>query len=625
MPIINENGQKINGEELKVVEEMLSGSLDSQIARLKELRDRAKQKDKAEKFYNPLIEEYEKARANLHKNIQKSQDSRQNTTVWDFMTGYSDDIAKKAAPKVDKDSSFFIEFSAFVGTGLGNPAYLELLGKPDSPVPQPVQDKEESYLTSIAPFKFSDAPMEGIEEIGTYNPATDSVKGLYTMRTGNSTTLSKTPEEYEAEKQQVLNAPNLNEREKQKRVDKINQKQDAYVKGTFGLNAAAEVARIGSVELASKGTVTVGDLFKIFSELNMANRPSEPLAGKLRGTGIHAGDIMGVSSSRAPGTLYRTLDMVANKYNEIREIKDPALRKTRALELVAFADGLLISEHVFADTNGRTCRMFADTLLQSFGLPPHTPIKAEEASKARTLGQPMDYKQRAEVIFRGIKKSDEVLQEENRLKAEEGIPVDSREVKEAKRIDTKVTALEDVVKRIAKEAGEKLKALEGMSKKGHVNGGEYNAMHDALKALSELDPEKSSVVNVVQSLKTLNDTSKEYQRTHTGWFVARPGYGENRLNASKDFQTFSSSNIEKIKGLSWEIDKDKPINNLHPKHNEPNKESKAVSKGGRERSKRISFDELTDKEPKKAPRKRSNSVSLSSKPAEKQASQQKIK
>ena len=85
------------------------------------------------------------------------------------------------------------------------------------------------------------------------------------------------------------------------------------------------------------------------------------------------------------------------------------------------------------------------------------------------------------------------------------------------------------------------------------------------------------------------------------------------------------SNIEKIKGLSWEIDKDKPINNLHPKHNEPNKESKAVSKGGRERSKRISFDELNDKEPKKAPRKRSNSVSLSSKPAEKQASQQKIK
>ena len=102
MPIINENGQKINGEELKVVEEMLSGSLDSQIARLKELRDRAKQKDKAEKFYNPLIEEYEKARANLHKNIQKSQDSRQNTTVWDFMTGYSDDIAKKAHAQIEK-------------------------------------------------------------------------------------------------------------------------------------------------------------------------------------------------------------------------------------------------------------------------------------------------------------------------------------------------------------------------------------------------------------------------------------------------------------------------------------------------------------------------------------------
>ena len=71
MPLVNAQGQRISKEDEKIIEEMLSGSIDSHLARLKEVRDRNRDREAASKFYDPLIEEYEKARTELGKKCRE--------------------------------------------------------------------------------------------------------------------------------------------------------------------------------------------------------------------------------------------------------------------------------------------------------------------------------------------------------------------------------------------------------------------------------------------------------------------------------------------------------------------------------------------------------------------------
>ena len=92
--------------------------------------------------------------------------------------------------------------------------------------------------------------------------------------------------------------------------------------------------------------------------------------------------------------------------NRIKQTEDPALRKTRAIQLAAFAYQMMLSQHVFNDGNGRTCRLFADSILQTFGLPPHSPTKAESEIIA-TIGEGhMDFNEGARVFLDNVKKSD---------------------------------------------------------------------------------------------------------------------------------------------------------------------------------------------------------------------------
>ena len=109
---------------------------------------------------------------------------------------------------------------------------------------------------------------------------------------------------------------------------------------------------------------------------------------------------------------------------------------------------------------------------------------------------------------------------------------------EAEKYNARAAALRKSVKGIADEAKERLKALEGMSKNGHVNGDEYKAMCDALRAASELDPLTDNITAVERALNDIESTSKEYQKTHSGWFRANSGYGSKRLGLSKDNQKF---------------------------------------------------------------------------------------
>ncbi len=89
---------------------------------------------------------------------------------------------------------------------------------------------------------------------------------------------------------------------------------------------------------------------------------------------ISAGRIEGVGTFTAPKALYKTLSTIADSMNKIKKTQNEALRKTQAIQLAGFAYAVTLSEHVFMDANGRTCRLFADTILQTFELPPHTPL-----------------------------------------------------------------------------------------------------------------------------------------------------------------------------------------------------------------------------------------------------------
>ena len=75
-------------------------------------------------------------------------------------------------------------------------------------------------------------------------------------------------------------------------------------------------------------------------------------------------------------------------------------------------------------------------------------------------------------------------------------------------------------------------------------------MHDALKKVGELDPAKDSIDNVAQAVEDLNRTSHTYEKTHTGWFVATKGYGEQRKSMSVELQQLTADFQKEFKDKS---------------------------------------------------------------------------
>lgn len=198
---------------------------------------------------------------------QTIQDYRNQTdtdlSVGDFMDQVFDNIAEKTIEVMDKESPEYGQFSQTVMNNFGNAKLLDYMMREEGKLLD--RDTTQGFDNSAANFTFVNKPMPGIEKIGDYNPATDSVKDLYKGRTANSTTLSADVEKLQ---KQLNDIPDDEEHEQQR--EKIQGKIDGFVKGTFGLNAGAEVARIHSVELMNKEQVTFGDLFNAISEINEA-------------------------------------------------------------------------------------------------------------------------------------------------------------------------------------------------------------------------------------------------------------------------------------------------------------------------------------------------------------------
>lgn len=438
MGFVNQKGEKLNENDVKALEEMLKGSLESHLARLVKYEEDTDEPN----FYPPIKAVYEKTIQNLPEMIQNENRKGGEIRVSDFISSLFGEISEQMLEVVDKESPCFYEFWEYVAKGFGEKKLMD--GLADEPEAYSVKDTGEGYQKTAGAFQFATEPMKGIEDIKEYDPNTDSVKDLYKGRAGNSATLGADIEKLQQELEQLKQVPDdeqhLMERNRRNNIQK---KIDDAFKGEFGLNAGAEIARIHSAELKGKEQVTFGDLYRAVTEINQVARPGDPAGGKLRGIQVQAGQVEGVAASVAPEAFYKTLGTIADGMNQIKNTEDPALRKTRAVQLASFAYQMTLSEHVFGDGNGRTCRLFADTILQTFGLPPHTPTK-EEQTLCKTIGNEMDFQKGAEVFLKGVQLSDQELKRDPEERKQSRISEPPR--KEAGREETsmKLSALYEV-------------------------------------------------------------------------------------------------------------------------------------------------------------------------------------
>ena len=413
MPIVysNDRTEPLKGNDIQALKAMLQGSLENHVATLKEYKSKALRPEDG-LYYDPIIRIYENGIRDLSKNITKAAKSKETITAGQLIDSTFSDLTRKTMKVLDPNSESHIPFTNFVCGQWGNETILKAYGL-DAYIYE--KDAPDAFDKTASSFKFATEPMPGIENIGDYNPQRDRVDLLYKGRAGSSNTLSVSVEEL------TRKLEGLQEGTREYRETKS--KLDNAVKGTFGLHAGGETARIHSSEWMTKEQVSFGDLYRTFTDLNKAVRPADPDAGRMRGVRVSAGNIQGVAASHVPDVLYKTLDTIAQHINEVKQEQDPLLRKTKAVQLASFAYQMTLSAHVFADGNGRTCRLFADTILQTFGLPPHTPPTFEEVKSipktfGATLGEPQDFEWGANYFLKGIQKSEAILApERERLEA----------------------------------------------------------------------------------------------------------------------------------------------------------------------------------------------------------------
>lgn len=399
MPLIHNNKQILSAEDTQALQDLLNGSLQNIVSHFEYFRDYTKNHDggRIDEVYNPIIKVFQEEIKRLPEKIRSAQNRQGNVTVTDFIQDLHKDLAEKVISTVDPEEELYADIQSILVTEMGGSVYPEkLVGmKPEE------RDMPEKYQEQVDDFKLAEVPFEGIKDIAEYNPNSDSVMALYENRSGNSTTLSAGRIE-ELEKRVEESKNGFDNQAYEKNMKDL---QDAK-KAVFGLHAGAEYSRIRSSEMMAKENVSFADVYETFTNINKMARPGDPDGGRLRGACITAGDLKGPGATAIPGQTYQTLQTIAENINRIKQTTDPALQKTQAIQLAAFAYQMTLAQHVFSDGNGRTCRLFADSILQTFGLPPHTPTKAE-SDIIKTLGEEkMSFQDGARVFFENVKKSD---------------------------------------------------------------------------------------------------------------------------------------------------------------------------------------------------------------------------
>ena len=326
-----------------------------------------------------------------------------------------DSAARKASHKVDREDENYGDAATLFAREFGGKVFAHefMEGEPEE------RDTAEGYEKTAGSFTLTDEPVNGIDEIADYAPEAGRILTLYEVRSGNSNTLASNIKELE---QHLAGT-----REGTLEYGEAKQRLINAQRAPLGLHAGAEYSRLRSSELMAKDHISFGDLYETITTINKMARPGDPEGGVIRGGSINAGTLLCPGSTAVPQALYKTLNTIAEKMNVIKQTEDPALRKTRAIQLTAFAYQMTLSEHSFSDGNGRTCRLFCDTILQTFGLPPHTPIK-EETQITEIIGKEMDFNKGFNVFLKAVKLTDKELKKDPEIQKQKLIsPVPEKE------------------------------------------------------------------------------------------------------------------------------------------------------------------------------------------------------
>ena len=415
MPIVGVNNQRIDTKDVQALKDMLRQSIGSHITFLNEKYAQFTSKN-VKRSKQILLTAFQNAFNDVNASVDKANGRRSsNVRPEEFIDNFYSNLLTNITKEVDKankskkegEKLSVGEFSYVQGfvSEFGTAKAREFAGSK-----MHIEDTDDGYNLSESTFKLASEPIKGIENIDTYNPNRGRVQVLYAARSGNSGTLEDA--DVEKLKAELAKIPETDEVGRKFAQQKL---QEA-LSSTAGLHVGGEMARIYSSELMNNKNVTFADVYDVFTGLNKSVRIGDKEGGTFRAEGITAGRgdsrISGVGSFTAPKAVFKTMSKIADYMNIIKNTDDPALRKTQAIQLASYAYTMTISEHVYLDGNGRTCRLFADTILQTFGLPPHTPLP-ELKDVSKTIGKgAFNFDKGAEVLFEGIKLSNEALQKE---------------------------------------------------------------------------------------------------------------------------------------------------------------------------------------------------------------------
>lgn len=111
------------------------------------------------------------------------------------------------------------------------------------------------------------------------------------------------------------------------------------------------------------------------------------------------------------------------------------------------------------------------------------------------------------------------------------------------------------LKETVEEAKKKLSALRKMVPKlwTHNNTDSYTNMENALIAVTELDGSKRPAF-IKKALETLKTQAQNYEREHSGRFVATKGYGADRKDMSVTLQQFAQQTLASLERFGKTVD-----------------------------------------------------------------------
>ena len=526
MPLIHDNQKALSAKDAQALQDLLKGSLGSIVKKLEATKKTFKRKDDPGALFDPVIKIYKDGIEALPQKIADAQKADKQVDATEFIQKMYEDLAEKTVQTLDPGHKLYAAAVNTLFKDLGGTVYPERLAPEIGMEPQ---DKQEVYKDQADRFVLSQIPMEGVEDIAEYDPNSDRVIALYDARSGNSTTL-RADRIRELEERAEKQKGEFDQKGYREAVKEL----EAARKAPFGLHAGAEYARVRSSEMMNKDHIEFSDVYETFTNINKMARPGDPEGGVIRGGSITAGELIGPGATAVPQQVYQTLQTVADTMNTIKKTEDPALRKTQAIQLAAFAYQTTLTEHAFGDGNGRTCRLFADSILQTFGLPPHTPSK-EQSDIIKTFGEGdgWDYRKGAEVFLANVKKSDAELKKDpdavrQRLASEmpEKKPGGRNE-----KYSLKLSAIYEVGDETV-ETLRRLKASAKKAKSSYRNSGEYKDLCAAIDRSYEL---ASSIrTNRDKEGFDMKKAEAEYASSVRRMFKAADGYRTYKMKDHTD-------------------------------------------------------------------------------------------